>query len=154
MRTESLSVDAFSVLAIERLDVGFVPRPWRFADERRGEIDAYFAEMQRRNPALWNGRVLLLGDFAVGLGFEEGAQGLFIADVADLNGGDRDAKVGHLCREHGLGLLLLVAALLDVVKCANALGVRDAADLRAVHPRCHAQISRRGPHRAARRRNR
>jgi len=65
MRIESLSIDAFSVLPIERLDVGFVPRPWRFADERRGEINAHFAEMQRRNPALWNGRVLLLGDFAI-----------------------------------------------------------------------------------------
>ena len=65
MRTGSLSVDAFSVLPIERLDVGFVRRPWPFADERRGEIDAHFAEMQRRNPALWNGRVLLLGDFAI-----------------------------------------------------------------------------------------
>jgi 8-oxo-dGTP pyrophosphatase MutT (NUDIX family) len=65
MRTRDLSVDAFSVLPIERLDVGFVPRPWRFAEQRRGEIDAYFAEMQRRNPALWNGRVLLLGDFTI-----------------------------------------------------------------------------------------
>jgi 8-oxo-dGTP pyrophosphatase MutT (NUDIX family) len=65
MRMESLSADAFSVLRIERLDVGFVPRPWRFADERRSEINAHFAEMQRRNPALWNGRVLLLGDFAI-----------------------------------------------------------------------------------------
>ena len=66
MPTESLSVDAFSVLPIERLDVAFVPRPWRFADERRGEINAHFAEMQRRNPALWNGRVLMLGgDFVV-----------------------------------------------------------------------------------------
>jgi 8-oxo-dGTP pyrophosphatase MutT (NUDIX family) len=73
MRTGSLSVDAFSVLPIERLDVGFVPRPWRFADERRGEIDAHFAEMQRRNPALWNGRVLLLGDFSIQDGVFRGA---------------------------------------------------------------------------------
>jgi 8-oxo-dGTP pyrophosphatase MutT (NUDIX family) len=65
MRPESLPVDAFSVVKIERLDIGFVPRPWRFADERRGEINAHFAEMQRRKPALWNGRVLLLGDFAI-----------------------------------------------------------------------------------------
>ncbi|MGY2808051.1 hypothetical protein ACVIHF_004781 [Bradyrhizobium sp. USDA 4506] len=34
-------------------------RPWPFADERRAEIDAHFAEQQRLNPNLWNGRVLL-----------------------------------------------------------------------------------------------
>jgi hypothetical protein len=73
MKIGGLSVEAFSVLPIERLDVGFVPRAWRFADERREEIDAHFAEMQRRNPALWNGRVLLLGDFAIHGGVFRGA---------------------------------------------------------------------------------
>jgi 8-oxo-dGTP pyrophosphatase MutT (NUDIX family) len=65
MSTIKLPVEAFSVVPVERLDVGFAPRPWRFADERRCEIDAHFADLQRRNPALWNGRVLLLGDFAI-----------------------------------------------------------------------------------------
>jgi hypothetical protein len=73
MRLESLSVDAFSVVRVERLEVGFVPRPWHFADERRDEINAHFAEMQRRKPALWNGRVLLLGDFAMHGGIFRGA---------------------------------------------------------------------------------
>jgi 8-oxo-dGTP pyrophosphatase MutT (NUDIX family) len=73
MPTEGLSVDAFSVFPIKRLDVGFGPRPWRFADERRGEIDAYFADRQRRNPALWNGRVLMMGDFVVNDGIFRGA---------------------------------------------------------------------------------
>jgi 8-oxo-dGTP pyrophosphatase MutT (NUDIX family) len=73
MKIRGLSVDAFSVFPIERLDVGFVPRPWRFADERRGEINAHFAEVQRRKPALWNGRVLLLGDFAIHGGVFRGA---------------------------------------------------------------------------------
>ena len=73
MRIESLPVDAFSVLPIERLEVGFVRRPWRFADERRSEIDAHFADLQRRNPALWNGRVLMLGDFAIDDGVFRGA---------------------------------------------------------------------------------
>ena len=36
----------------------------------------------------------------------------------------------------------------------DAVGVRDARDLRAVHPRCNAQIPRRGANRPARRRNR
>src|SRR6185437_15847127 len=37
---------------------------------------------------------------------------------------------------------------------ADVVGVRDAANLRTFHPRCRAQISRRGPDRAARGRNR
>jgi 8-oxo-dGTP pyrophosphatase MutT (NUDIX family) len=82
MRTEDLSVDAFSVLPIERLEVGFVRRPWRFANERRGEIDAHFAEMQRRNPALWNGQVLLLGDFAIDGGVFRGVS--FDVDYASF----------------------------------------------------------------------
>jgi 8-oxo-dGTP pyrophosphatase MutT (NUDIX family) len=82
MRTGDLSVDAFSVLPIERLDVGFVPRPWRFAEERRGEINAHFVDMQRRNPALWNGRVLMLGDFAIHDGVFRGA--CFDADYASF----------------------------------------------------------------------
>lgn len=45
---------------VDRLDLSFAPKPWPFADERRAEIDAHFAERQRQNPALWNGPVLLL----------------------------------------------------------------------------------------------
>jgi 8-oxo-dGTP pyrophosphatase MutT (NUDIX family) len=48
------------VIRIDRLDLRFVPKPWAFADEKRGEIDAYFAELKRGKPALWNGRVLVL----------------------------------------------------------------------------------------------
>jgi 8-oxo-dGTP pyrophosphatase MutT (NUDIX family) len=45
---------------VDRLDLAFTPKPWPFAHEKRAEIDAFFAEMQRDNPAIWNGRVLLL----------------------------------------------------------------------------------------------
>src|SRR6516225_5365336 len=45
---------------IDRLDLSYVPRPWDFALERRAEIDAFFANLQRKKPAIWNGRVLLL----------------------------------------------------------------------------------------------
>src|SRR5665213_3308908 len=48
------------VYRIDRLDLSFTPKPWAFAQERRADIDAFFAELQRENPALWNGRVLLL----------------------------------------------------------------------------------------------
>jgi hypothetical protein len=51
-----------SKLVIHRvttLDFAVEAWPWPFARERRTEIDAYFAAEQRKNPALWNGRVLL-----------------------------------------------------------------------------------------------
>ena len=49
-----------SLFHVDRLELAFEPKPWAFADERRAEIDAFFAELQREKPALWNGRVLLL----------------------------------------------------------------------------------------------
>jgi 8-oxo-dGTP pyrophosphatase MutT (NUDIX family) len=49
-----------SVFHVDRLELAFAPKPWAFAIERRAEIDAYFAGLQRENPALWNGRVLML----------------------------------------------------------------------------------------------
>jgi 8-oxo-dGTP pyrophosphatase MutT (NUDIX family) len=52
--------DAVSVVHINSLQLAFAPRPWSFAEARRAEIDATFAAMRQKNPALWNGRVLLL----------------------------------------------------------------------------------------------
>ena len=49
-----------AVFSIERLDLTFAPKPWAFAQQRRAEIDVFFAQLQREKPALWNGRVLLL----------------------------------------------------------------------------------------------
>ena len=45
---------------VDRLDLSFVPKPWPFAQEKAAEIAAYFAELQRERPAIWNGRVLLM----------------------------------------------------------------------------------------------
>jgi 8-oxo-dGTP pyrophosphatase MutT (NUDIX family) len=52
--------EAPSLFRVERLDLSFSPKPWDFANERRAEIDAYFAALQREKPKIWNGRVLLL----------------------------------------------------------------------------------------------
>jgi 8-oxo-dGTP pyrophosphatase MutT (NUDIX family) len=41
------------------LDLVVEPFAWRFAETRRDEVAAYFAEKQRERPAMWNGRVLL-----------------------------------------------------------------------------------------------
>jgi 8-oxo-dGTP pyrophosphatase MutT (NUDIX family) len=44
---------------VTTLDLKFRPRPWRFAEERRADIDAHFAARLGEKPKLWNGRVLL-----------------------------------------------------------------------------------------------
>jgi 8-oxo-dGTP pyrophosphatase MutT (NUDIX family) len=45
---------------VGRVELAFKPKPWVFAAERRAEIDAYFAELRRAKPSIWNGRVLLM----------------------------------------------------------------------------------------------
>jgi 8-oxo-dGTP pyrophosphatase MutT (NUDIX family) len=54
-----------TIVPIERLELAFAPRPWPFARELRAEIDAYFEALRRTNPALWNGRVLMMYDHAI-----------------------------------------------------------------------------------------
>lgn len=54
-----------SIVSIERLELVFAPRPWPFARDRRAEIDANFDAMRRSNPALWNGRVLMLHEHEI-----------------------------------------------------------------------------------------
>jgi 8-oxo-dGTP pyrophosphatase MutT (NUDIX family) len=43
---------------VTKLDLGFDPCPWPFADERRADIDAHF-DVKRRDKSIWNGRILL-----------------------------------------------------------------------------------------------
>jgi 8-oxo-dGTP pyrophosphatase MutT (NUDIX family) len=56
---------SFSVVRIERAEMRFKPKPWPFAQARRAEIEAHFAGLKRERPGLWNGRVLLLHEFAI-----------------------------------------------------------------------------------------
>jgi len=44
---------------ITTLDLKVEPFAWRFAQDKRAEIDAHFADKRREKPKLWNGRVLL-----------------------------------------------------------------------------------------------
>lgn len=53
------------LVALDRLEFGIEQRPWAFAEQHRHEIAAHFAERQRANPALWNGRLLLLREHAI-----------------------------------------------------------------------------------------
>ncbi len=64
--------EAVSVVYLDRLHLTFAPKSWVYATERRTEIDAWFAARQRENPALWNGRVLLLHDYAISEGVFSG----------------------------------------------------------------------------------
>ena len=73
---------AIPVVPIARIELTLRPRPWRFADERRRDIDAHFATLKRERPALWNGRVLLLHEFAIADGVFRGDY--FETDFASL----------------------------------------------------------------------
>ena len=44
---------------VTSLDLAVEPFAWPFAVEKRAEISAHFADMQREKPKLWNGRILL-----------------------------------------------------------------------------------------------
>jgi 8-oxo-dGTP pyrophosphatase MutT (NUDIX family) len=66
------------IVPIDRLNVGVAPFRWPFAEARRNDIAAHFEARRVTTPQLWNGRVLLMRDFAVaggmlsGLYFETG----------------------------------------------------------------------------------
>src|SRR5260370_4938779 len=66
------------IVQIDRFDVGFAPFGWGFAEARGDDIAAYFAARRQATPQLWNGRVLLMRDFAIrdgvlrGMYFEAG----------------------------------------------------------------------------------
>jgi 8-oxo-dGTP pyrophosphatase MutT (NUDIX family) len=63
----------FPVVRLARAELRFAPRPWAFAQARRAEIDAHFAGLSRANPHAFNGRVLMLHEFAVDDGVLRGA---------------------------------------------------------------------------------
>jgi len=53
------------IVPIERLELTFEPRLWPFADRQRARINDHFSNLRRDKPALWNGRILLLHDYAI-----------------------------------------------------------------------------------------
>jgi 8-oxo-dGTP pyrophosphatase MutT (NUDIX family) len=55
----------FPVVRLARAELRFAPRPWAFAQARRAEIDAHFTALRRDKPDAFNGRVLLLHEFAI-----------------------------------------------------------------------------------------
>jgi hypothetical protein len=53
-----------SIIPVDRLDLAVAPFDWPFATARRAEIEAHFVMRRRTAPGLWNGRVLLMRDYA------------------------------------------------------------------------------------------
>jgi 8-oxo-dGTP pyrophosphatase MutT (NUDIX family) len=70
------------IAALDRTEIVFEPWSWRFASERRDEIDRHFAEIQRRRAGVWNGRILLMQRHAIAGGVLRGA--CFEADYASF----------------------------------------------------------------------
>jgi 8-oxo-dGTP pyrophosphatase MutT (NUDIX family) len=53
------------VVPIANLDLTLTRRRWSFADQRRSEIEDHFSALREEKPGLWNGRVLMLHNYAV-----------------------------------------------------------------------------------------
>jgi hypothetical protein len=70
------------IVAIDHVEIAVEPWRWEFAHERRADIDRHFAARQRDQPALWNGRVLLLNRWAIEQGVLRGAS--FETDYASF----------------------------------------------------------------------
>lgn len=53
------------ISTVSQLSLVFTPRDWPFAVERRSEIRGHFDALQRANPRLFNGRVLVMSDWEI-----------------------------------------------------------------------------------------
>src|SRR3984885_15442298 len=73
---------ALEIVPVERVEITVAPWQWEFALKRRAEIEAHFAARQERQPALWNGRVLLLRDYRIENGLLSGSS--FETDFASF----------------------------------------------------------------------
>src|SRR3954467_11586886 len=59
MRNSAAHLPPLAIHRVTQLDLKCAKWKWRFAVERRGDIDAHFAARKAERPKLWNGRVLL-----------------------------------------------------------------------------------------------
>jgi hypothetical protein len=67
LNTSAMSSRApdIKIVELDHVEIAVEPWRWQFAHERREEIDRHFAARRRKQPALWNGRVLLLNRYAI-----------------------------------------------------------------------------------------
>jgi 8-oxo-dGTP pyrophosphatase MutT (NUDIX family) len=73
------------VQRLQRLELAFAPWSWPFAEDHRAEIERFFRRECEKNPALWNGRLLLLRDANVADAVMSGS--FFESDYASLLAG-------------------------------------------------------------------
>ena len=73
---------ALEIVPVERVEITVAPWQWEFAVQRRAEINAHFGARKERQPALWNGRVLLLKDYRIENGLLSGSS--FETDFASF----------------------------------------------------------------------
>ena len=71
-----------TLINLDHVEVTVEPWSWPFATARRADIDAHFADLRRRQTALWNGRALMLHSYAVDNGMLTATA--FEADYASL----------------------------------------------------------------------
>ena len=76
------SAPNIEIAALDRTEIVLEPWSWRFAAERRAEIDRHFAEIQRGRCGVWNGRIVLLNRCAISGGTLRGV--CFEADFASF----------------------------------------------------------------------
>jgi 8-oxo-dGTP pyrophosphatase MutT (NUDIX family) len=126
------------VVRIKHLELTFAPRPWPFADARRDEIARHFNELKGAKPALWNGRVLLLHDYAIEGDVFRGAyfQTDYASFVAWRDWGYPDASVRHCfslgalrARDGGFLLGVMNSHTLNAGKIYFPTGVPDPRDI-------------------------
>ncbi len=76
------SAPDIEIAALDRTEIALEPWSWRFAAERRDEINRHFAEVQHRRAGVWNGRILLMQRYAIADTVLRGA--CFEADYASF----------------------------------------------------------------------
>ena len=76
------SAPDIEIVALDRVEIALESWSWRFALERRAEIDRHFAQILRERSGVWNGRILLRNRYAICDGVMRGA--CFGTDYASL----------------------------------------------------------------------
>jgi hypothetical protein len=61
----SVGAADIEIVELDRVEIAVERWQWEFARTRRDDIDRHFAARRRAQPALWNGRVLLLHTYRI-----------------------------------------------------------------------------------------